>query len=132
MAKPQKRKESTVTRSIALPALILALGCWGVSHADSSEPSASAAPTFRSLEGMVVQPLSHDEMRQTTGKFVLDGSINLTALVERLSPAQRGQLTQILVAAQQRGIPLPSALSALIPAGTGTAAQGTEAQGIDQ
>ena len=97
-----------------------------------SQPEAPRTPSFISLQPIDVQPLSPEEMQQTSGKFALDSSINLTALVERLSPAQRGQLTQILVAAQQRGIPLPPALVSLIPNPGGVEAQGTEAQGIEQ
>ena len=121
-------------RAVLTAAMLLA--ATGVAQANKtvagdSGASASTPPAFPSLQDLDVQPLSREEMRQTAGRFVLDGSINLAPLVERLSPTQQGQLTQLLVAAQQRGIPLPSALSALIPAGTGTAAQGTEAQGIE-
>ena len=115
-------------------AALLALGSatFATTAPANLEPAAVQAPPLTAVQGVEAQALSQMEMQQITGKFALDSSINLTALGERLTPAQRGQLTQLLVAAQQRGIPLPPALVSLIPNPGGVDGQGTEAQGIEQ
>ena len=97
----------------------------------SSESDAAQSPSFISLQGLDIRPLSHEEMQRVTGQALPGLPLDLTALIERLDPAAKIRLTDLLISAQARGIPLPPALATLIPNRGGVDGQGTEAQGIE-